>query len=89
MERETISFRDLRLGTIEQVPSDQAGDVLVRDRHGHWTYQFAVTVDDWRQDIDLVIRGMDLLSSTGRQLQLARLLDGRPPVFCIRLIMNQ
>ena len=27
MEREAISFRDLRLGTIEQVPSDQAGDV--------------------------------------------------------------
>lgn len=82
MERETISFRDLRLGPIEQVPSDQAGDVLVRDRQGHWTYQFAVTVDDLDQGVDLVIRGEDLLASTGRQIQLARLLGRRiPPSF--------
>jgi glutamyl-tRNA synthetase/glutamyl-Q tRNA(Asp) synthetase len=39
-------------------------------------------VDDWRQGIDLVIRGTDLLASTGRQIRLARLLGRpRPPVF--------
>lgn len=82
MERETISFRDLHLGTIEQVPSDQAGDVLARDRHGHWTYQFAVAVDDLDQGVDLVIRGEDLLASTGRQIQLAALLGRKaPPLF--------
>lgn len=82
IERETLAFRDLRLGRIEQVPADQAGDILARDRHGHWTYQFAVVVDDLDQGVDLVIRGEDLLSSTGRQIQLARLL-GRtsPPMF--------
>jgi glutamyl-tRNA synthetase/glutamyl-Q tRNA(Asp) synthetase len=49
---------------------------------GNWTYQFAVTVDDWRQGVDLVIRGADLLASTGRQIRLARLLGrGDPPVF--------
>jgi glutamyl/glutaminyl-tRNA synthetase len=31
-------------------------------------------VDDLDQDVDLVIRGEDLLASTGRQIQLARLL---------------
>jgi glutamyl/glutaminyl-tRNA synthetase len=36
-----------------------------------------VVVDDWRQNIDAVIRGVDLLTSTGRQIRLARLL-GRP-----------
>ncbi len=75
-------FDDARLGPQVQTPARQCGDVLVRDRHGNWTYQFAVTVDDWRQGIDLVVRGMDLLSSTGRQIQLARLLGReRPPVF--------
>ena len=55
---------------------------LVRDRRGNWTYQFAVTVDDWRQEIDLVVRGVDLLPSTGRQIRLARLLGReRPPAF--------
>jgi len=65
-----------------QNPAGQCGDVLIRDRHGNWTYQFAVTVDDWQQGIDLVIRGEDLLASTGRQIRLARLLGrDRPPAF--------
>jgi len=83
-------FVDGRLGPQEQDPSRQCGDFLLRDRRGNWTYQFAVTVDDWRQGIDLVIRGEDLLASTGRQIQLARLLGReRPPAFLHhRLIMQ-
>ena len=75
-------FSDLRLGPQEQQPSEQCGDVLVRDRHGNWTYQFAVVVDDWLQGVTMVIRGEDLLDSTGRQIQLARLLGREtPPAF--------
>jgi glutamyl/glutaminyl-tRNA synthetase len=75
-------FYDLRLGTQEQSPADQCGDLLIRDRDGNWTYQFAVTVDDYVQGISLIIRGEDLLASTGRQLRLGRML-GRtdPPQF--------
>ena len=75
-------FDDLALGGIEQTPAEQCGDLLLRDRDGHWTYQFAVTVDDMNDGITLVIRGLDLLSSTGRQIKLARML-GRvdPPHF--------
>ena len=68
------SFTDLRLGPHHQDPAHQCGDLLVRDRRGHWTYQFAVVVDDLEQDVDVVIRGEDLLESTGRQIRLARLL---------------
>jgi glutamyl-tRNA synthetase/glutamyl-Q tRNA(Asp) synthetase len=76
------TFEDLRLGRQEQRPSEQCGDLLVRDRHGNWTYQFAVVVDDWVQSVTVVVRGEDLLESTGRQIQLARLLGrGKPPVF--------
>ena len=72
-------FIDLLRGPLAQVP---ARTVAIRDRLGNWTYQFAVTVDDLDQQIDLVIRGEDLLGSTGTQLGLAGLL-GRavPPVF--------
>jgi glutamyl-tRNA synthetase/glutamyl-Q tRNA(Asp) synthetase len=70
-------FSDLALGEVEQTPARQCGDLLLRDRDGHWTYQFAVTVDDMNDRVDLVIRGLDLLSSTGRQIALARML-GRP-----------
>ncbi len=76
------TFDDELLGQQAQDPSAQCGDLLIRDRLGNWTYQFAVTVDDWTQQIDLIVRGVDLLSSTGRQLRLARLLGRhRPPVF--------
>lgn len=76
------AFDDGLLGPQQQAPSRQCGDLLIRDRRGHWTYQFAATVDDMDQGIDLVVRGLDLLESTGRQIQLARLL-GRtsPPVY--------
>ena len=80
--RSEESFEDLLAGPQHQIPADQCGDLLARDRHGNWTYQFAVTVDDYDQGIDLVIRGMDLLQSTGRQIQLARLLGrATPPRF--------
>jgi glutamyl-Q tRNA(Asp) synthetase len=72
-------FTDLLLGPQVQVPADQCGDLLIRDRHGNWTYQFAVVVDDLEQGINLVIRGSDLLASTGRQIQLARLLGRDVP----------
>jgi glutamyl-Q tRNA(Asp) synthetase len=72
-------FDDPFLGPQEQVPADQCGDLLLRDRDGHWTYQFAVTVDDYRQRITHVIRGADLLSSTGRQIRLARMLGRADP----------
>ena len=75
-------FQDLRLGLQEQQPSEQCGDVVVRDRHGDWTYQFAVVVDDWLQGVNVVIRGEDLLESTGRQIQIARLVGrDEPPAF--------
>jgi len=77
LERREVCFTDLRLGAQTQVPSEQCGDLLLRDRDGHWTYQLAVVVDDLEQGIEVVIRGEDLLASTGRQVQLAELL-GRP-----------
>jgi glutamyl/glutaminyl-tRNA synthetase len=58
------------------------GDLVIRDRHGNWTYGFAVVVDDLRQGIDLVVRGRDLLHATADQIRLAAAL-GRdvPPRF--------
>jgi glutamyl/glutaminyl-tRNA synthetase len=82
LARSVECFDDLGHGPQEQRPFEQCGDLLARDRDGNWTYQFAVTVDDMRQEITHVIRGDDLLESTGRQIQLARLLGRvRPPIF--------
>ena len=82
-------FDDAAHGPQIQSPAEQSGDVLIRDRLGQWTYQWAVTVDDIDHGIDLVIRGDDLLASTGRQIRMARLLGRRDPrcFFIIRCSM--
>ncbi len=74
-------FDDLLVGSTTDAPSRE-GDLLVRDRHGNWTYPFAVVVDDARQGVDLIIRGRDLLDATARQVRLGRLLGrAASPVF--------
>ena len=72
-------FDDLLCGYVGQDPAAQCGDVVIRDRLGNWTYQFVASVDDHAQGVDLVVRGRDLLASTGRQIRLARLLGRNEP----------
>ncbi len=74
-----ITFVDRRCGAQTQTPASQCGDLLIRDRLGNWTYQFVAAVDDHLQGITDVIRGVDLLSSTGRQILLGRLLGRETP----------
>ena len=77
------TFTDGRLGTVTQRPAAQCGDLLLRDRSGNWTYQLAVAVDDLQHEVDLVIRGEDLLSSTGRQILLGRMLGRERPALYV------
>ena len=74
LPEDRVTFTDDRLGTQTQHPQSQCGDLLIRDRHNNWTYQYCVVVDDWLQGVNLVVRGEDLLDSTGRQILFARLL---------------
>jgi glutamyl-tRNA synthetase/glutamyl-Q tRNA(Asp) synthetase len=73
---EIMYFNDVILGKQVQHPAAQCGDILLRDKLGNWTYQFSVVVDDISDNVNLVIRGVDLLQSTGRQLLLNKKLDG-------------
>lgn len=75
----TIDWEDLRLGKFSEVPARQCGDFVLKDRLGFWAYQFAVTVDDFEEGMDLVVRGEDLLHSTARQILLSRLLGRQEP----------
>lgn len=77
LEDSEYKFEDLLLGEQIQRPAGQCGDLLLRDRAGNWTYQFAVVVDDFVQNVGLVIRGQDLTHCCGRQLQLAGMLGRR------------
>ncbi len=90
IEPRVENFDDGRLGVLSQEPSSQCGDVLLRDRLAQWTYQLAVTVDDWLDGVHLVVRGEDLLTSTGRQIAIGRLVGRRTPATFVHhpLVMN-
>ena len=72
-------FDDLRLGGMDQDPAAQCGDFVLRDARGQWTYQHCVVADDIAEGITLVVRGEDILESTGRQLRLMELLGHPTP----------
>lgn len=72
-DAETVGFDDRFQGTIA-LPMRTLGDVIVRRRDGVFAYQLAVVVDDALQGVTDVVRGADLLESTGWQIALQRAL---------------
>lgn len=81
IDTRSVTFDDLCLGEQTQTPSEQCGDLLLRDREGQWTYNFAVAIDDKEEDISLIIRGQDILPSTGRQILLQEKLGAKSRPF--------
>jgi glutamyl-Q tRNA(Asp) synthetase len=71
----TVEFDDVALGPQQQNLRETAGDFVIRRVEGWYAYQLAVVVDDAYQRISEVVRGIDLLDSTPRQIYLQRLLD--------------
>ena len=68
-------------GHYELNLATQCGDMVMRRADGVYVYQLAVTVDDGEAGVTEVVRGMDLLDSTPRQLYLYELLGLTPPEF--------
>lgn len=71
-------FDDLLRGFVSQDVSKETGDFVLRRRDGLFAYQLAVVVDDIEMQITEVVRGDDILPSTGRQLILRDRLGGLP-----------
>ncbi|SFX36981.1 tRNA glutamyl-Q(34) synthetase GluQRS [Marinospirillum alkaliphilum] len=51
-------------------PLQQAGDVVIRRKDQLWAYQLAVVVDDLKQGMTHILRGIDLIDSTPWQIWL-------------------
>lgn len=66
----TIQFDDLVQGPVSFDLQADIGDFVIWRRDSLCAYQLAATVDDMHQRITHVIRGIDLLDSTPRQLWL-------------------
>jgi len=68
----TVCFKDINGGVVALQPASLLPDPVVRRKDGIPAYQVASVCDDVHFGIDLIIRGEDLLASTGVQLFIAQ-----------------
>jgi glutamyl-tRNA synthetase len=57
------------------------GDFVIKKRDGMPTYNFAASIDDMEMKISHVIRGVDHLSNTPKQILIYQALRKKPPLF--------
>ena len=76
-----VTFRDGVVGTVTEDVRAAVGDVVLRRRDGVFAYQLAVVVDDLAMGVTDVVRGVDLLGSTARQILLIEALGGAVPSY--------
>ncbi|HNP35338.1 MAG TPA: tRNA glutamyl-Q(34) synthetase GluQRS [Woeseiaceae bacterium] len=78
---DAIVFDD-RLQGLQSLSLEAAsGDFVVWRKDGLVAYQLAVVVDDHLQQVNHIVRGVDLMDSTPRQVWLQELLGYRTPVY--------
>lgn len=77
-EPTTVTFQEWKAGNRQFDLSGEMGDFVVRQKDGFPAYQIASLVDDVHFNIDFIVRGEDLLPSTGAQVFLADVLNEQP-----------
>lgn len=78
---QAIQFEDRLQGGVAQRLESESGDFIIKRRDGLIAYHLAVVVDDHLQSISEVVRGIDLIDSTPRQIHLQRQLGFRTPAY--------
>ncbi len=77
----SVTFTDALCGPLSQHVQGEVGDFILYRADGIFAYQFAVVVDDALMQINQVVRGADLLTSTPRQILLYEALGFPIPMF--------
>ncbi len=75
-----ITFDDTIQGLFHEDLA-RGGDYIVHRKDGLFAYQLAVVVEDIRQGISHILRGVDLLETTAKHILLNELLEGSKAIF--------
>ncbi len=76
-----VTFGDRLQGLQSQRLESESGDFIILRRDDLIAYHLAVVVDDYLQAITEIVRGIDLMDSTPRQIWLQQLLDYPTPTY--------
>jgi len=76
-----FGFVDRVQGEHRQNLEREVGDFVLLRADGQYAYQLAVVVDDAAQGVNSVVRGVDLLDSTARQIWLQQCLGLPTPTY--------
>ncbi len=89
-DHRVISFQDELQGSISDNLDERHGDFVIKRKDHIIAYQFAVVIDDDLQQINHVVRGVDLLESTPRQIYLQQILGLATPAYMhVPIIIDQ
>ncbi|MFT6260445.1 MAG: glutamyl-Q tRNA(Asp) synthetase [Crocinitomicaceae bacterium] len=89
VKQQDVSFTDRVYGKYTQDLA-QVGDQILKRKDGLYAYQLAVLVDDYDSGVTHVVRGLDLMDNTPRQIHLLDQLGWFVPCYMhIPLITNQ
>ena len=79
-----VGITDKLQGEYSQQLQSETGDFIIKRADGYFAYHLATAIDDACQNITEVVRGLDLLESTPRQVYLQKQL-GLPTPYYLHL----
>jgi glutamyl-Q tRNA(Asp) synthetase len=89
-DNQQIVFNDGLQGQILQNLATQHGDFILKRRDNIVAYQFAVVLDDLRQNVNHIVRGIDLLNETPKQIFLQQVLNLPTPHYVhVPILVNE
>jgi glutamyl-Q tRNA(Asp) synthetase len=89
-DNRVIYFHDELQGSFSDNMEKKHGDFIIKRRDQIIAYQFAVIIDDALQQINHVVRGVDLLESTPKQIYLQQILGITTPDYMhVPIIIDQ
>lgn len=86
--QQALAFNDLIAGPQSDDIQHNGGDFVIHRADGVFAYQLCAAIDDAAPNITEVVRGADLLPSTGRQQYLQQLLGLTSPQYAHIPVVN-